>query len=163
MFQVRLVLIGSCRNDEDRRRVKDMQDLAKHLAVDENVEFKLNIPYNELVREFQLGTIGLHAMWNEHFGISIVEAMAAGLIMVAHDSGGPRADIIETQRGSQTGFLAIDSDEYAKVLANIIHMNSEQRNVIRNAARASVNRFSCLQFEGEFLRTVAPLFRPKLE
>ncbi|XP_063995596.1 GDP-Man:Man(3)GlcNAc(2)-PP-Dol alpha-1,2-mannosyltransferase [Diachasmimorpha longicaudata] len=161
--KVRLVLIGSCRNDDDRTRVKDMQDLSKHLAVDENVEFKLNIPYVELIRECQLGTIGLHAMWNEHFGISVVECMAAGLIMIANDSGGPRADIIETQRGSQTGFLAVDAEEYAKIIATIIHMKPEERSTIRNAARASVNRFSCEQFEREFLRTVAPLFRPKLE
>jgi len=67
-----------------------MQDLAKHLALDKNVEFKLNVPYSELVSEMQRGTIGLHTMWNEHFGISIVECMAAGLIMVAHNSGGPK-------------------------------------------------------------------------
>jgi len=67
-----------------------MQDLAKHLALDKNVEFKLNAPYSELVSEMQRGTIGLHTMWNEHFGIGIVECMAAGLIMVAHASGGPK-------------------------------------------------------------------------
>jgi hypothetical protein len=26
-------------------------------------------------------------MWNEHFGISIVEMMAAGLLTIAHNSG----------------------------------------------------------------------------
>lgn len=26
-------------------------------------------------------------MWNEHFGIGVVEMMAAGLAVVAHDSG----------------------------------------------------------------------------
>lgn len=83
-------MIGSCRHDEDKRRVKDMEDLTKHLSLEKNVEFKLNIPYNELIRELQIGTIGLHTMWNEHFGISIVEGMAAGLIMVANNSGGPR-------------------------------------------------------------------------
>lgn len=83
-------MIGSCRNAEDENRVKDMEDFAKHLSIEDNVEFKLNVPYPELVDELQLGTIGLHAMWNEHFGISVVESMAAGLIMVAHASGGPR-------------------------------------------------------------------------
>lgn len=67
-----------------------MQDLAKHLALDENVEFKINIPYTELISELQKGTIGIHAMWNEHFGIGVVESMAAGLIMIAHASGGPK-------------------------------------------------------------------------
>lgn len=161
--KVRLVCIGSCRNEEDEERVKDMQDLAKHLALDENVEFKLNIPYSELVSELQKGTIGLHTMWNEHFGISIVESMAAGLIMVAHNSGGPRADIIETQANSTTGFLADTEQKYAKLLAFIINMSQHERDSIRLAARSSVNRFSSQVFEKEFLRTIEPFFRAKQE
>lgn len=89
-LQVRLVFIGSCRNEEDEIRVKDMQDLAKHLSLEDNVEFKINLSYPDLIIELQKGMIGLHAMWNEHFGISVVENMAAGLIMIAHNSGGPR-------------------------------------------------------------------------
>jgi len=30
----------------------------------------------------------------EHFGISIVEMMAAGIITIAHNSAGPKQDII---------------------------------------------------------------------
>jgi hypothetical protein len=30
--------------------------------------------------------LGIHTMWNEHFGIGIVEMMAAGLITIAHRS-----------------------------------------------------------------------------
>ncbi|CAG5103305.1 2-mannosyltransferase (Homo sapiens) [Cotesia congregata] len=159
--KVRLILVGSCRHDEDKKRVKDMEDLSKHLAVDENVEFKLNLPYEELVDEMQLGTIGLHTMWNEHFGISVVEGMAAGLIMVAHNSGGPRADIIETQLSSQTGFLATDAEEYAAIIANIIEMDQDTKDIIRNAARASVDRFSGQQFENEFIRIIKPLVHTK--
>jgi len=62
---------------------------------------------------------GLHTMWNEHFGISIVEMMAAGLAVVAHDSGGPRMDIVTTYKGAQTGYLASTSDEYAAILGDI--------------------------------------------
>ena len=44
------------------------------------------------------------SMWNEHFGISIVEMMAAGLVVIAHKSGGPLMDIITTCHDSmQTG------------------------------------------------------------
>ena len=54
-------------------------------------------------------TIGLRAMWNEHFGISIVNCMAAGLIMVAHKSGGPLMNIVIGSEGAQlVGFLASD-------------------------------------------------------
>lgn len=161
--KIRLILIGSCRNFEDEGRMKDMQDLSKHFALDENVEFKLNIPYSDLLAELQRATIGLHTMWNEHFGISIVECMAAGLIMVAHASGGPRADIIETQPGSQNGFLATEAEEYAAIMAHIINMQPEEKNAIRLCARASVNRFSDQVFEREFLRTIEPFFRQKQE
>lgn len=61
--------MGSCRHKEDRDRVQDMQDLCKHLSLEKNVQFKVNINYDELKKELQEGTIGLHAMWNEHFGI----------------------------------------------------------------------------------------------
>jgi len=44
-------------------------------------------------------------------------------------------DIIETQTGSVTGFLAEEAEEYARVLAHIIHMHSDERNAIRIAAR----------------------------
>ena len=68
--QVELVFVGSCRNAEDETRVKDMQDLCKHLSLENNVVFKVNVSYEELQKELQEGYIGLHAMWNEHFGIS---------------------------------------------------------------------------------------------
>lgn len=161
--KIRLIFIGSCRNSEDETRVKDMQDLSKHLALEDSVEFKLNIPYSELILELQKGMIGLHAMWNEHFGISIVECMAAGLIMIAHASGGPKADIIETQITSQTGFLASQPEEYAKIISDVINMHPTERDAIRQAARASVSRFSTENFEKDFLRAVEPFFRPKQE
>ncbi|EYC21119.1 hypothetical protein Y032_0020g230 [Ancylostoma ceylanicum] len=54
--------------------------------------------------------ISIHTMWNEHFGISVVEGMAAGTIMLAHDSGGPQLDILQPIDGKKQelplGFLA---------------------------------------------------------
>lgn len=39
--------------------------------------------------------IGIHTMEYEHFGIALVEMMAAGLITIAHNSAGPAMDIIK--------------------------------------------------------------------
>jgi alpha-1,2-mannosyltransferase len=132
---VKLLIVGSCRNNEDLERVKNMQDLSKHLSLETSVEFRINISYQELLECYQSATIGLHAMWNEHFGISVVECMAAGLIMVANRSGGPLMDIVETSDGSQTGFLAVDAIEYARCIAAILYNTKEHNNRIRNAAR----------------------------
>lgn len=133
--QVELTMIGSCRNKEDEIRVKDMQDLTKHLSLENNVNFKINISYAELQKEYREATIGLHTMWNEHFGIGIVECMAAGLIMVAHKSGGPLRDIVETNEHAKTGYLATTDQEYACALAAIFYKSDFQRDIISNRAR----------------------------
>lgn len=67
--RVCLVLIGSVRNKADLARVKDMEDLCKHLSVENNVKFCVNISYHELQAELEDGLIGLHTTWNEQFGI----------------------------------------------------------------------------------------------
>lgn len=72
-FQIRLVLIGGCRNADDESRVQDLKDLCKHLAVDSNVEFKTNLSFEDLKKEMGKGLIGLHTMWNEHFGIGKIQ------------------------------------------------------------------------------------------
>lgn len=61
--------------------------------------------------------------------------MAAGHIMVAHRSGGPKEDIIEEAEGSRNGFLASDECEYAEAIATIIKMSPTTRWKIREAAR----------------------------
>ncbi|GLG95470.1 Asparagine-linked glycosylation protein 11-like protein [Gryllus bimaculatus] len=155
--RVRLTFVGSCRDAEDEQRMRDMSDLCKHLSLENNVEFKVNIPYEELRQELKESVIGLHAMWNEHFGIGVVECMAAGLIMVAHRSGGPRMDIVEEAEGSRNGFLAESEMEYAQTIAAILQLSASSRENICTAARASVDRFSVAEFETGFLRTMQPL------
>lgn len=85
--RLRLVIVGSCRDDGDMERMTNMKDLSRHLSLEDNVEFKVNVSYQELVQCYQTAKIGLHTMWNEHFGIGVVECMAAGLIMVANRYG----------------------------------------------------------------------------
>lgn len=40
-----------------------------------SVEFKINVPYPELISLFGQASIGLHTMIDEHFGITVVEIM----------------------------------------------------------------------------------------
>ncbi|CAF4764021.1 unnamed protein product [Pieris macdunnoughi] len=157
--KIKLVLVGSCRNDEDKERVQNLRDLAKHLSIEDNVQFVVNASYAQLLQLYQTSSMAIHAMWNEHFGISVVECMAAGLITVAHRSGGPLADIIEPSHSSRTGFLAAEPDEYARAILEIIALPTHERTNIIEAARASVDRFSEMEFEKTFLRVTEPLMR----
>lgn len=85
-------------------------------------------------------------MWNEHFGIGVVEMMASGLITIAHNSGGPKADIIVPLEhdGSITGFLASTEEEYADALLGAFKddPHSPNNTLIRSNARISAQRFS---------------------
>ena len=155
--RVRLVIAGGSRNEEDNQRIKELQDLCKHLSVEENVEFKINIPFGELKREMSESLIGLHTMWNEHFGIAVVEMLASGLITIAHRSGGPQMDIISESKEFQTGFLAIHDVEYAESIVQILKMSNDSRHSVIQRARSSVKRFSDTIFESEWIRVTSPL------
>nr|Q7ZW24.2 RecName: Full=GDP-Man:Man(3)GlcNAc(2)-PP-Dol alpha-1,2-mannosyltransferase; AltName: Full=Asparagine-linked glycosylation protein 11 homolog; AltName: Full=Glycolipid 2-alpha-mannosyltransferase [Danio rerio] len=154
---VKLVLIGGCRNQEDEDRVLMLRGLCQELGIADRVEFKLNIPFQELKKDLTDATIGLHTMWNEHFGIGIVECMAAGTIILAHKSGGPKLDIVVPYDGGPTGFLADDEDNYADAMERILSMSPATRLEMRRRARLSVSRFSDQEFEGSFLSAMEPL------
>lgn len=85
--------------------------------------------------------------------------MAAGTIILAHNSGGPKLDIVIPYEGKVTGFLAESEEGYAETMAHILSMSEEKRLQIRNNARASVSRFSDQEFEVTFLSSVEKLFK----
>jgi alpha-1,2-mannosyltransferase len=82
--------------------------------------------------------------------LGIVEMMAAGLIVVAHKSGGPKTDIIEE---GQTGFFAYDIDSYATMMEQIFEMPVDERRQIQERARDSVDRFDKSNFDRLFLES----------
>lgn len=85
--------------------------------------------------------------------------MAAGNVILAHDSGGPKMDIVVDYNNKPTGFRASDVDGYAYALKHIFSMNSQDRLELRQNARESLARFSEEQFELDFLHLCEPLFK----
>jgi glycosyltransferase involved in cell wall biosynthesis len=53
------------------------------------VTLETNVCLNNLLSIMREAKVYFHTMVGEHFGISIVEAMAAGLIPLVSDVGGP--------------------------------------------------------------------------
>ena len=85
--------------------------------------------------------------------------MAAGTVMLAHDSGGPKLDIVVQHGNKPTGFLASDVDSYAEAMKNIFGMSSSERFDMRENARDSISRFSEDEFETVFLMLCEPLLK----
>mmetsp|Transcript_141013 Transcript_141013/g.450186 ORF Transcript_141013/g.450186 Transcript_141013/m.450186 type:complete len:502 (+) Transcript_141013:120-1625(+) len=170
--RVRLILAGGCRDDGDRGRVAALRALGTELGLrqrgaeqggetDWDFDFRTNISMSEMKELLGKATVGLHTMREEHFGINVVEFMAAGAIPLAHNSGGPKMDIVTPLKEQRTGFLANDDNTYAAALKAIFALSSEERTKIAAAARASVrDRFAQEAFERAFSdNMVAPLRR----
>uniref|UniRef100_A0A914MF53 GDP-Man:Man(3)GlcNAc(2)-PP-Dol alpha-1,2-mannosyltransferase n=1 Tax=Meloidogyne incognita TaxID=6306 RepID=A0A914MF53_MELIC len=165
-INVKLIIAGGCRNEEDTKRVEFLQNYAKkHLGmkVGDEIDWELNIDFERLLELMKNSLIGLHTMWNEHFGISVVEGMAAGVIMVAHNSGGPALDIIGNENLNKVdeeyfekcGFLASTREEYVNIILKIItKMNVQDRKDIREAARRKALIFSDKFFEIKFCNLI---------
>ncbi|MCD7460695.1 asparagine-linked glycosylation protein [Datura stramonium] len=114
--------------------------------------------FSDLVRLLGGAVAGIHSMTDEHFGISVVEYMAAGAIPIAHNSAGPRMDIVLPEDGKQTGFLAQSVEEYAEAIIDIIKMPENERLEMAAAARKRAAMFSEQRFYEDFKAAVRPIF-----
>lgn len=92
----------------------------------DSVEFKINVSFDELKQWYRNARFGIHTMWCEHFGIGIVELMASGVIVVAHNTGGPRMDIVTPIDGQETGFLASTEEEYAEKMSQMLSLSDSE-------------------------------------
>ncbi|KAI9139129.1 hypothetical protein BKA69DRAFT_1110008 [Paraphysoderma sedebokerense] len=131
---VYLVLLGSSRNEEDENRIEELKELAIELGIQDQTLFTINAPYSLLQQYLSQSLIGLHTMTNEHFGIGIVEYMAAGLIPVTHDSGGPKMDIVV----EGCGYRATTPAAYASAIHDILSSSPSEQRKIQSTARQHV-------------------------
>jgi alpha-1,2-mannosyltransferase len=99
--------------------VNTLEAEAANLKIDQACEFKKNVDFKEILQEFGQSKIGIHTMTDEHFGIGVVEMMAAGLFTIAHDSAGPKLDIIGGSK-QITGGLATTEEQYSEQIINAL-------------------------------------------
>jgi alpha-1,2-mannosyltransferase len=105
----KLVLVGSVRDRDDATRVYKLRLLAHELQIKEDVEFVCDASWPQVLYHLGSSSIGVNGMWNEHFGIGVVEYQASGLISVVNDSGGPKLDIVVEVDGGPTGTFRLHS------------------------------------------------------
>ncbi len=76
----------------------------------------------------------VHCAQNEHFGITIVEAMAAGCVPVVHNSGGPKEIVSD-----DVGFRWSDLDEAAGQVRRAMEDDELRQSLSRAAVAKSVS------------------------
>ncbi|KZT64178.1 glycosyltransferase family 4 protein [Daedalea quercina L-15889] len=145
---VQLVLVGGSRNAEDAARVEGLKALAKELGIEEHVEFVVNASFPVMLNWLSRASIGLSTMVDEHFGINVVEFMAAGVIPVTHASGGPLNDIVVPFNGEPTGYHATSPETFAEAFHTVLTLPPGEDLALRQRARTwAVQRFSEEEFE----------------
>uniref|UniRef100_A0A5B7BG76 Glycosyl transferase family 1 domain-containing protein n=1 Tax=Davidia involucrata TaxID=16924 RepID=A0A5B7BG76_DAVIN len=117
----------------------------------------VHLYYRDLVKLLGGSVAGIHSMIDEHFGISVVEYMAAGSIPIAHNSAGPKMDTVLEEDGQQAGFLAQNVEEYADAILKIIRMPEIERLKMAAAARKRAGKFSEQRFYEDFKAAVRPI------
>lgn len=113
-------LLGTVRDEDDQRIVDELKDMTKRLGIESSIKFCINRSRAEIIDIFAQAKVAVHTMRNEHFGIAVVELMSAGIITIAHNTAGPKYDIIGGTE-KEVGFLAESEDDYVNFVLNAIN------------------------------------------
>eukprot|EP01133_Synstelium_polycarpum_P008919 gene8919-10451_t len=146
----KMILVGSTRDQDDRDRVEALRTLAVELGIEKHLEINVGVSATHLNQLLNEASVGIHTMWCEHFGIGVVELMAAGVIPVAHNSGGPKEDIIKHQ---ETGFLATTKEEYGDYIHEVLASKSKYVEM-QKKGRNSTDRFSEENYMTQFIQHI---------
>lgn len=112
--------------------IHSLKEKAK--AIEDRIVFTGFIPYNQMPNYLQLADIAaLPSMWEEPFGLTIVEAMASGLPLITTRSGG----IPETCEGVAT---IVERDDIVNNLAAAIRDLYEHPEKRKQMAAAGLER-----------------------
>ena len=156
---LKLCITGATRDDSDRKLFDDLQEYIIKNDLENEVELKMNLSLGELKKIFETAKMGLHTMRDEHFGISIIEMMAAGLVTIAHRSAGPLNDIIGCAPhpvglladGKHICLFIIDVDDYADNIEEALKNYSGIYVNLTAGAKEWVEKFSHETFMGKFV------------
>jgi len=111
------VIVAGAVAASHRGYLQRVRGLAGRLGVE--LEVLANPSREEMVAAAGRARLYVHAAVGEHFGITVVEAMAAGLPVVVHRSGGPYYDIVEEGRwGLHYGSLEELAEAMDRVLGD---------------------------------------------
>ncbi|KAJ5084404.1 hypothetical protein NUU61_008983 [Penicillium alfredii] len=156
--QPQLVLIGSVRHSSpDETHIYNLRLLAHELRIRDHTTFLCDASWTAVLSNLGSASVGVNAMWNEHFGICVVEYQAAGLICVTHDSGGPREDIVVDLGDGATGFRAETEEQFAAAFEAALALPEPEKVAMRQRARRSARRFTEEEFSRKWLDQVQKL------
>lgn len=114
---VQLIIVGSARTKTALSYLSRIQELANRSGLGKHVQIKTDVPRDEINNILDSGRVFLHATINEHWGVAVAEAMARGLPVSVHKSGGTWTDLVAY---GEYGIGYTDSGEAVDVVAKLL-------------------------------------------
>ena len=139
--KTRFVAIGSL-SDETSAYYERLKRTAP-----DNISFVLS-PLRKVRNILGRAMAYVHCAENEHFGITIVEAMAAGCVPIVHDSGGPR-EIVTSDVGFRWSSLSAAAGQIV-----MLGENDRLRRELSAASSVRAGRYRPEVFESEITRVL---------
>jgi alpha-1,2-mannosyltransferase len=131
----RFIIIGGA-DKYSAETIVTLQKAIREQGVQDRVILMPNVQRSRLIELLASAKVYLHVMPSEHFGISIIEAMAAGCVPIVHRSGGPWLDILDQKQGKY-GFSYETPEEAAYIIENILNDERLGTEVSRAAQKRS--------------------------
>lgn len=131
----KLLIVG------DGPDLENYKKLAKKNKIEENVIFTGKVPWDEVPNYYNLADIFTTASHTETQGLTVIEAMAASLPVVALDDESFRNVVIE----DLTGYLFKNKKEYINQMIELIE-NKDLRENMGNQGRINSETYSSKYF-----------------
>ena len=123
-----------------------LYEMVRNFDLEDYVTIETNISFNDLVSAMGKAKAYFHPMVGEHFGIAVVEAMAADLVPIVPAVGGP-AEFVPSN-------YQFDSlEEAAERVSSALQVEKEERVRIST----SVDRFSVTNYIDQFQNVVSEM------
>ncbi|MEM1832168.1 MAG: glycosyltransferase [Desulfurococcaceae archaeon] len=140
--EVKYAIIGTV---GQRDYLQYLRRLIKKLNVEERVRIYTNLSEDLKVKLLSKAKVYLHTMKYEHFGIAVVEAMAAGSIPVVHRYSGSWIDIVNST-SENLGYAYLNYNECVEIIKKAITTWSSD---VAFRLCASTSRFSYENFKSK--------------
>jgi glycosyltransferase involved in cell wall biosynthesis len=127
MPNLKFLIIGGKQDENYYNKIRQFKP--------KNVILLTDLPKFKINSIISKAKVYLHTMINEHFGISIVEAMAAGCIPIVHNSGGPKEIV------GNLGFIYSDPLECKKYIEKAMRESFDLKKIIERAQEFSSEKF----------------------
>jgi alpha-1,2-mannosyltransferase len=132
--------------------IEKLQKSISKLGVSDRVKILTNLPRGKFSELLFTAKVFLRTLPHEPFGMSVVEAMAAGCIPVVPEDGGPWFDILGSEDGKY-GFSFSNLNEAASKIERVIENDNLRKEVSLRAIRRA-KFFEGPRFERAMLQIV---------